>query len=179
MTQKCDWTLFNRVFGGGLLRRISDDTMANIFAEAIFYGWNAIFLQRNISKSWLNNQIVFICVWMQSFCIKYTIYLHFHELQLQYYGFANYCKIFTKIMHDFWNILPHKLYTKPIQEFCNHFQNFSVYLQNNTELLQKICNPFQKFGVSWQNITKPMQNFCTVIKNFCVRMQKSCEEWHH
>ena len=122
-------------------------TMANIFADAIFYGWNAIFLQRNISKSWLNNQIVFICVWMQSFCIKYTIYLHIHELHLQDYGFANYCKIFTKIMHDFWNILPYKLYTKPIQEFCNHFQNFCVYLQDNTELLQKICNPFQKFGV--------------------------------
>ena len=135
------WTYW-RLFQNWLM-----NTMANIFAEAIFYGWNAIFLQRNISKSWLNNQIVFICVWMQSFCIKYTIYLHFHELHLQYYGFANYCKIFTKIMHDFWNILPYKLYTKPIQEFCNHFQNFCVYLQDNTELLQKICNPFQRFGI--------------------------------
>ena len=154
-------------------------TVGNIFAEAIFYGWNAIFLQRNISKSWLNNQIVFICVWMQSFCIKYTIYLHFHELHLQSYGFANYCKTCTKIMHDFWNILPYKLDTKPVQEFCKHFQNLFIFLQDNTESLQKICNPFQKFGVSWQNITKPMQNFCTVIKNFCVQMQKNCKEWHH
>ena len=75
-------------------------TVANIFAEAIFYGWNAIFLQGNISKSWLDNQLVFICVWTQSFCIKYTIFLHFHELHLQSYGFANYC-IHTQ-MNTIW-----------------------------------------------------------------------------
>ena len=50
------------------------------------------------------------------------------------------------ILHYSLNILPLKLYTKSMQEFCINFQNFSVYLQDNTDLLQKICNPFQIFG---------------------------------
>ena len=145
MTQKCDWNLLNRVFGGGLLRRFSDDTMANIFAEAIFYGWYAIFLQRNISNNWLNNQVVFICVSRQLFCIECAIYLHFHELYLQFYSFANYCKTCTKIMRDLWNILLNKLDTKQIQKFCNNFQNLSTFSSDNTKSLQKIYNPFQKF----------------------------------
>ena len=143
MTQKCDWNLLNRVFGGGLLRRFSDDTMANIFAEAIFYGWYAIFLQRNISNNWLNNQVVFICVSRQLFCIECAIYLHFHELYLQFYSFANYCKTCTKIMRDLWNILLNKLDTKQIQKFCNNFQNLSTFSSDNTKSSQKIYNPFQ------------------------------------
>ena len=118
--------------------------MANIFADAILYGKNAISLQRNISKSWLNNQLVFICVWMQSFCIKYTICLHFYVLHLQSYGFANYCKPCTK------------KYAWFSKYFAIQIRHKTNTIQENTESLQKICNPFQKFGFFQQNITKPM-----------------------
>ena len=120
-------------------------TMANIFAEAIFYGWYAIFLQRNISNNWLNNHLVFIRVSRQLFCIECAIYLHFHELYLQFYSFANYCKTCTKIMRDLWNILLNKLDTKQIQKFCNNSQNLSTFSSDNTKSSQKIYNPFQKF----------------------------------
>ena len=136
--------------------------VANIFAEAIFYGWNAIFCKEISQKvgliiNWYSfayernnfvSNIQFFCIFMncicnlmalqiiaklvQKLCMNFKIFCHTNWTQNQYKSFANIFKIFS----SFHMII------------LNHCKRFAI-LFKNLGFLDKMSQNQCKIFVLW------------------------------
>ena len=70
-------------------------TVIKILVSTIFYCQNAIFLQKNFTKIWLNVWLKYFCVFIQIFCRQIGNFLSLRNI------FENQCKIFASFLNYF------------------------------------------------------------------------------
>ena len=70
-------------------------TVVKILVNTIFYSQNAIFLQKNFTKIWLNVWLKYFCVFIQIFCRQIGNFLSLRNI------FENQCKIFASFLNYF------------------------------------------------------------------------------
>ena len=112
-------------------------TVAKIFAEANFYGWNAIFLHIYCIQNQLN-------IWLQIICEKLQIF-YIITIEIEY-TIQFICMFFTFSL------------------ICMKMQNISKLLQNISKLLQNIFNQVQNISKLMQNFCIIFQMFCVCIQ---------------
>ena len=70
-------------------------TVVKILVDTIFCSQNAIFLQKNFTKIWLNVWLKYFCVFIQIFCRQIGNFLSLRNI------FENQCKIFASFLNYF------------------------------------------------------------------------------
>ena len=71
------------------------NTVIKNLVSTIFYSQNAIFLQNNFTKIWLNVWLRYFCVFIQIFCRQIGNFLSLRNI------FENQCKIFASFLNYF------------------------------------------------------------------------------
>ena len=71
------------------------NTVIKILVSTIFYCQNAIFLQKNFTKIWLNVWLKYFCAFIQIFCRQIGNFSSLRNI------FENQCKIFASFLNYF------------------------------------------------------------------------------
>ena len=140
--------------------------MAKIFAEANFYGWNAIFLHIYCIQNRLNIWLQIICEKMQIFYIitieiEYTI-----QFICMFFTFSFICMNVQNISKLMQNI------SKLLQNISNQVQNISKLMQNFCIILQMFCVCIQINRIQWLHL----KNIITMCQNYD-HLEKTRSKW--